>query len=138
MRVLATSIPGASYAEEHLDIPFDRVWGFVSDMETSMPRLITDFRSFRILDRSGDRLTARAVGLLGHRGRFEVDLRSGWCLMQSRFVVGGFAAVPEGEGTRFAGCGGLRLPGSRLLMASVGDRGAQRIVRRLRQYCAEG
>lgn len=136
MRVLAAGLPGVSYAEAHLDIPFDRVWDFVSDLETSLPALITDIRSFRVTDRAGDRLQARAVGLLGNRGRFTVELRSGWCLMQSRFVVGGMAAVPDGEGTLFAGCGGLRLPGGRLLLAAVGgDRGAQRVIRRLRRNC---
>jgi hypothetical protein len=34
--------------------------------------------------------------------------------MQSRFLIGGMAAVPEAEGTRFAFFGGLRLPGMRL------------------------
>jgi hypothetical protein len=137
MRVLAASIPGAAYAAEYVDIPFERVWAFVADLETSLPALITDIRSFRVHDRSaaGEHLTARAVGLLGNRGRFDVTLRPGWCLMQSRFVVGGMAAVPQGGGTLFAGCGGLRVPGSRLLMAAVGDRGAQRIVRRLWENC---
>jgi hypothetical protein len=35
--------------------------------------------------------------------------------MQSRFLIGGMAAVPEGAGTRFAFLGGLRLPGAKLL-----------------------
>lgn len=137
MRVLAAAIPGASYAEEHLDIPFDRLWSYVADLETSLPALITDIRSFRVLDASGEHLTARAVGLLGNRGRFDVTLRPGWCLMQSRFVIGGMAAVPQGAGTLFAGCGGLRIPGGRVLTAAVGDRGARRIIRRLRENCAE-
>lgn len=42
-------------------------------------------------------------------------LRPGWCLMQSRFLIFGMAAVPEGGGTRFAGLGALRVPGARLL-----------------------
>jgi hypothetical protein len=138
MRVLAASIPGVSYAEEYVDIPFERVWAYISDLEASIPALITDVRSFRVTGADGDRLTARAIGLLGNRGKFDVVLRPGWCVMQSRFVIGGMAAVPEGSGTRFAGCGGLRLPGSRLLMAAVGDRGAQQIIRRLRRNCPEG
>jgi hypothetical protein len=35
--------------------------------------------------------------------------------MQSRFLIGGMAAVPEGDVTRFAFLGGVRLPGMRLL-----------------------
>jgi hypothetical protein len=56
-------------------------------------------------------MTARARGRLGQRARFDVVLRPGRCLMQSRFLIGGMAAAPEGEGTRFAFLGGLRLPG---------------------------
>jgi hypothetical protein len=132
MKVLAASIPGASYAQEYLDIPFERVWAFAGDLETSLPALITDIRSFRIVGGSGEHLQALAVGLLGNRGRFDVTLRPGWCLMQSRFVIGGLAAVPQGEGTLFAACGGLRFAGA-LLKPWAGDRGAQRIIRRLRQ-----
>ena len=36
-------------------------------------------------------------------------------MMQSRFLIGGMAAVPEARGTRFSFLGGLRLPGMRLL-----------------------
>ena len=42
-------------------------------------------------------------------------LRPGWCVMQSRFLIGGMAAAPEGDATRFAFLGGLRLPGMRRL-----------------------
>jgi hypothetical protein len=44
-----------------------------------------------------------------------VVLRPSWCVMQSRFLIGGMAAVPEAGGTRFVFLGGLRLPGMRLL-----------------------
>jgi hypothetical protein len=135
LRVLAAAAPGVVYAEEYLDIPFDRVWDFVSDLERSIPALITDVRSFRVTVVDDTRSTARAVGLLGNRGVFDVMLRPGWCLMQSRFVIGGMAAVPEGRGTRFAGCGGLRIPGSRLVTAAVGERGVHRVIRRLTSYC---
>lgn len=143
MRVLAASIPGVTYAEAHLDIPFEQVWAYISDLESSMPALITDFRSFRITERavsrgaegeaeSEVRLKAKAVGLLGNRGAFDVILKPGWCLMQSRLVIGGMAATPDGDGTRFAGCGALRLPGSALLGKAVGSRSAERIIARLR------
>ena len=139
MRVLAASIPGVLYAEDHIDVPFERVWDYVRDVETSIPALITDVRSFRVVGRTDsaptageERLEARAVGLLGNRGAFDVILEPGWCLMQSRLVLGGLAAVPEGEGTRFAACGGLRFPGGRLLGRAVGARGAERVIARLR------
>jgi hypothetical protein len=139
MRVLAASIPGVVYAEEYVDVPFDRVWEFVADMETSIPALVTDVRSFRIVRRDGrgapsgeERFMAKAIGLLGNRGAFDVVLEPGWCLMQSRFVVGGMAATPEGGGTRFAGCGALRnLPGARLL-GRAAPHSAERIIAKVR------
>ena len=141
LRVLAASLPGVTYAEQYLDIPYQRVWAYVDDVETSIPTLITDVRSFRIVARDAagadpaeKRLTAKAIGLLGNRGTFEVVLKPGWCLMQSRLVIGGMAAVPEGDGTRFAGCGSLRLPGAGLLVKTVGTvGGAQRIITKLRR-----
>jgi hypothetical protein len=72
-------------------------------------------RTFEITASAGDRLQARARSRLGLRARFDVVLRPGWCLMQSRFLIFGMAAVPEPGGTRFAGLGALRIPGARLL-----------------------
>jgi hypothetical protein len=91
------------------------VWDAASDLEHELPRMITDLRSFEITSVQAERLTARARGRLGQRARFDVVLRPGWCVMQSRFLTGGMAATPEGEDTRFAFFGGLRFPGIRLL-----------------------
>ncbi|MEU8305663.1 hypothetical protein AB0C84_19075 [Actinomadura sp. NPDC048955] len=68
----------------------------------------------RIAHADGEHLEAIAVGRLGQRARFDVVLRPGWCWMQSRFLHGGMAAAPEGDGTRVALVGALRLPGMRL------------------------
>ncbi|MFB7468977.1 hypothetical protein ACFCZ1_36765 [Streptomyces sp. NPDC056224] len=111
LRVIARTTPGAAFAEDLLDAPFDRVWDLARDLEGQLPRLVTDIRSFTVTSAAGERLEARARSPLGMRARFDIVLRPGWCLMQSRFVVGGMAAVPEGDGTRFAFFGGLRLPG---------------------------
>ncbi len=115
MRVIAAATPGAAYAEKLIPAPFTAVWELVSDLEHELPRMITDLRSFEITSAPGERMTARASGRLGQRARFDIVLRPGWCVMQSRFLVGGMAAVPEAGGTRFAFLGGLRLPGMRLL-----------------------
>lgn len=115
MRVLAAATPGVAYAEKLIPARFDAVWETASDLEHQLPRMITDLRSFEITGARGERMTARARGRLGQRARFDVVLRPGWCVMQSRFLIGGMAAAPEGEGTRFAFLGGLRLPGIRLL-----------------------
>lgn len=139
MRVLAASIPGVVHGEAHINASFDRVWAFIHDVEISIPALITDVRSFRVVEHSDsptaegeERLKAKAVGLLGNRGAFDVILEPGWCLMQSRLVIGGMAAVPEGDGTRFTVCGGLRFPGGRFLAKAVGKRGAERVIGKLR------
>jgi hypothetical protein len=115
MRVLAAAIPGVAYAERLIPAPFSAVWDAASDLEHQLPRMITDLRSFEITSARGERMTARARGRLGQRASFDVVLRPGWCLMQSRFLIGGMAAAPEGESTRFAFLGGLRLPGIRLI-----------------------
>ena len=115
LRVIAAATPGAAYAEEHIPAPFTAVWELASDLEHELPRMVTDLRSFEITSARGERMTARASGRLGQHARFDVVLRPGWCVMQSRFLIGGMAAVPEAGGTRFAFLGGLRLPGMRLL-----------------------
>jgi hypothetical protein len=114
LRVIAAATPGVAYAEELIPAPFSAVWELASDLELELPRMITDLRSFEITSARGERMTARASGRLGQRARFDVVLRPGWCMMQSRFLIGGMAAVPEAGGTRFAFLGGLRLPGIRL------------------------
>lgn len=115
LRVIAAATPGAIYAEEHIPAPFDAVWAVASDLEAEVPRIITDVATFTVTASDPGRLEARARSRLGLRARFDVVLRPGWCLMQSRFLVFGMAAVPEAGGTRFAGLGALRLPGARLL-----------------------
>jgi hypothetical protein len=115
MRVLAAATPGVAYAEKLIPAPFNTVWEAASDLEHELPRMVTDLRSFEITSALGDRMIAHARGRLGQRARFDVVLRPGWCVMQSRFLIGGMAAVPEVGGTRFAFLGGLRLPGMRLL-----------------------
>ncbi|HET9968106.1 MAG TPA: hypothetical protein VFQ68_07695 [Streptosporangiaceae bacterium] len=115
MRVLAATIPGVAYAEELIPAPFSAVWDTASDLEHELPRMITDLRAFEITSARGERMTARARGRLGQRASFDVVLRPGWCVMRSRFLIGGMAAIPEGEGTRFAFLGGIRLHGIRLL-----------------------
>jgi hypothetical protein len=114
LRVLAAAIPGTVYAEDVTAADFATVWALLSDLEHELPQLITDLRSFTITSAVGERLEASARGRLGQRARFDVVLRPGWCVMQSRFLTGGLAAEPDGTGTRVAFFGGLRFPGARL------------------------
>ncbi|MCX4714895.1 hypothetical protein OG818_03660 [Streptomyces virginiae] len=138
LRVIARATPGTTFAERPVDAPFDRVWGLVRDLEHQMPLMIGDIRSFTVTSAVGERLEAMARSPLGMRARFDIVLRPGWCLMRSRFVIGGMAAVAEGDGTRLAFFGGLRLPGIRLaqpvlrpLMAPLGARALGRLTDQL-------
>ncbi|MFG2974790.1 hypothetical protein ACGFYY_17615 [Streptomyces sp. NPDC048331] len=138
LRVIARGTPGTGFAERLVDAPFERVWGLVSDLEHQMPLMIGDIRSFTVTSAAGERLEARARSPLGMRARFDIVLRPGWCLMQSRFLIGGMAAVAERDGTRLAFFGGLRLPGIRAadpllrpLMAPPAARALGRLTARL-------
>lgn len=102
LQVLAASMPGATYDEAIVHAPSEQVWGLVSDMDTSMPLLFANFRSWRTIEHHGEHLRAVAVGHLGLRGVFEITLKPGICIMQDRRFVGGLAAMPNVGGTRFA------------------------------------
>jgi hypothetical protein len=142
LRVLAATVPGAfQHREIVLPVPVDRVWAVASDLEQELPRQLSTVRSFRYTDGfsgsagagTSERRRAHAVGRFGQRADFEVVLRPGWCLMQSRFVLGAMAAVPEGDGTRFATLGGFRFPGARLLSPLTGLLG-DAAIRRFAQH----
>jgi hypothetical protein len=120
-------------AETVLPAGFEQVWSVISDVENEFPGLVPDVRSLHIISRDGDRLRVQVHGRSGLRAPFEMILRPGWCLMQSRFLVFGMAAVPDGEHTRFGYLAGLRLPGKRLigpLLAPVQRRLARVVLRR--------
>lgn len=120
LRVLAAAIPGAAVAERVLDAPFDAVWETVADLEhvngieifVGSPHI----RSRRPdPETGGERLELEyKVRPLGKREVLDVDLRPGWCFMQSQLGIAAMAAVAEGERTRFAHLEAVRLPGRRL------------------------
>jgi hypothetical protein len=140
LRVLAVAIRAPMHVEEVVEAPFDRVWSVAGDLEAELPQLISTMRSFTMLDRTGDGdFRARAVSTLGHRADFDVVLQPGWCLMQSRYVIGGMAAVPAGEHTRFAVLGASRLVRGRPALRLLGPTGralGRRMIARLRHRLA--
>jgi len=102
MRALASALPHCAVREIIFDAPFDRVWDFISDLENNTPRFEKTVARLEILNRSGDSLRIRARMSIGLRTDFDVILRPGWCLMDSRFGQIGMAARPEGNlKTRF-------------------------------------
>jgi hypothetical protein len=133
LHVLHAALPGTMLAETVLPVGFDEVWSVIGDVERNFPGLVPDVRSIRILDRDGERLRAFVRGRSGLRAPFDMILRPGWCLMQSRWLVFGMAATPAGDHTRFGYLAGLRLPGRRLvppLLAPVQRRLARSVLRR--------
>ena len=120
LRVLAAAIPGAAVAEDVLDAPFDAVWAGATDFEHvgGIEILIKNPRiTYREPDpeTGGERVKVQyKIRPLGIKDEIDVDLRPGWCWMQSDMAVAAMAAVPEGERTRFAHLEAVRLPGKRL------------------------
>jgi hypothetical protein len=119
LRVLA-SARGGLYVEGLIAAPFEAVWAVASDLEGELPRYLPDVRWLRVTATAGDRLEARARSRLGLRARFDVVRRPGWCLLQSRFLIGGIAATPDGQGSRVAFLGAFRVPGWRFLRPLLG------------------
>lgn len=108
LRILAESLPHVALAERVYDVSFERLWGFVGDLERSAPVIELGIARAAILEREGDRLVVETRNALGLPLRFDVELRPGWCLMQHRLGDVGMAAAPEGDGTRFAHFEGAR------------------------------
>jgi hypothetical protein len=115
LRVLQASLPGTMLAETLLADGFDQVWSVLGDVENGFPGLVPDVRSIRVVAREGERMRLVVQGRSGLRAPFEMILRPGWCLMQSRWLVFGMAAVPAGDHTRFGYLAGVRLPGKRFI-----------------------
>lgn len=117
LRVLAAGLPGAAVVEAHLDAPFDRFWGWLSDLERSVPTFDDDVSRLRVVRRvddplGGERLrirTGNTAAALWIPAILDVHLAPGWCWMASRpqLYVVGMAAEPDGAGTRFALLEGL-------------------------------
>ncbi len=136
LRALAAAIPGSAVTETVIAAPFDVVWAVASDLEVELPHFVTDVCSVRVTPGPSDRSVAVILGHSGLRGRFDVVLRPGWCLMQSRFVIGAMAATPAGDATSFAFLAALRLPAARTLspLLRAGGRPlGSRTARRFRQ-----
>lgn len=101
MRALASGLPHVAVAETIFETDFESLWGFVADLETQTPRFEGAVSRIRILEQAGDHIVLESKGPVAALSpwiRFEVVLRPGWCLMQSRFGRVGMAARPEGPG----------------------------------------
>jgi hypothetical protein len=134
LRVLAAAVPGAVVAEATIDTPYEQVWAVAADLERELPAYLPEVRSLRITRADGDRLQAHARGYAGLRARFDIVLRPGWCVMRSRFLLGGMAAVADGDHTRFAFLAGMQIPAQQLAapaLRAIGGRAAPRVLANL-------
>jgi hypothetical protein len=132
LRVLRSTLRAPLYAETRFAAAPGDVWSVAGDLPDLLPRWIRTMRSFDYLQDDPAAATRQAVAVsrIGHRAVFDVALERGWCLMQSRHVIGGMAAVPDGDGTRFAVLGGVRGPLPRvrgLLFVPFGPMSARRM-----------
>ena len=134
LRVLHAALPGTALAETVVPAAFDTVWPELSDLEGSFLDYAPGITTIRLSDRHGDRMRAHVRDRLGLRAPFDVVLRPGWCVMQSRFVVFGMAAAPAatpaGAGTRIGYLIGLRLPLVRRPLAACAAPLARALLRR--------
>jgi hypothetical protein len=143
-RVLAMSVPGAAWAEDVLDAPFDAVWTWLTDLEVSVPRFDSQVDALRVRDRwtEGDaqrlRITASSMGV---RIPFDVRLEEGFCIMKAaaRLYVVVMAAEPEdgGRSTRYFHLEGVPLPGARMLRRYI-QRGVDADLRNLARLARQG
>ncbi|MFI8084658.1 SRPBCC family protein [Kitasatospora sp. NPDC086009] len=142
LHVIAAVTPGAAVREALIDAPFERVWAAAADLEEGLPRWLPDIRSVRVAGSPADgRTEALVTGHTRLRARFDVELTPGWCLMRSRFLLGGMAARAEAGGTRFAFLGAFRLPGAGLLdraLRPATDPLARRSLERFERLVREG
>ena len=113
LRVMAAGLPNVVLDEAVFDAPIERVWGLAGDLVNGTPQVELAVRSSQIVREQGDRLELDVRTAIGTRMRFDVELRFGWCLMQSRNSLIGMAAIEEdaGRSTRFAHFEGSRVLG---------------------------
>lgn len=121
LKVLAAGVRGAHITEAYVDAPFERVWSLLGDLENGFGQIVTDMEHLRVVHRRGERVEALARSRFGPRARLRGVQRPGWCWLQSRFLLIGAAATPEGSGTRVAFTGGVRIP-TRAALIPVGVR----------------
>uniref|UniRef100_UPI002F917DEF SRPBCC family protein n=1 Tax=Streptomyces melanogenes TaxID=67326 RepID=UPI002F917DEF len=131
LHALAGGIRGAHVTEAHIEAPFEQVWALLGDLEGTFGQIVPDMERLRVVRRQGERVEALARSKYGMRARLRGVQRPGWCWLQSRFLLLGVAATPDGPGTRVAFTGGVRLPTRAALVPLGVRREGSRSVQRL-------
>jgi hypothetical protein len=102
LRVLAAVLPGVALVERIIPTSYGEFWTTMANLEDSVPRIEPLVRSLQVLTREGEKLTALVRSRFGVSLEFDIELRDGWCWMQSPAYLVGMAATAEGEATRYA------------------------------------
>ncbi|MFC7257622.1 hypothetical protein [Streptomyces lutosisoli] len=131
LRVLAAGVRGAHVTEGFVTAPYDRVSALLGDLEGAFARITPDMRGLRVVRRDGVRVEVLVRSKYGMRARLRGEQRPGWCWLQSRFLLIGVAAAPDGDGTRVAFTGGVRVPGRAALVPLGVRREGECSLRRL-------
>lgn len=131
LHALVGGIRGAHVTEAHIEAPFEQVWALLGDLEGTFGQIVPDMERLRVVRRQGERVEALARSKYGMRARLRGVQRPGWCWLQSRFLLLGVAATPDGPGTRVAFTGGVRLPTRAALVPLGVRREGSRSVQRL-------
>ncbi|GLZ77391.1 hypothetical protein Afil01_21980 [Actinorhabdospora filicis] len=138
LRILAAGVPGAAVTERVVAAPFEEVWALVADFEDGFGRFEPDMRDVTVSKVDGERVELLARSRFGMRARLSGVHRPGWFWAQSRFLLIGVAAHPEGEGTRVALTGGIRIPGRAALVPFGVRRAARGSLDRLEALLSPG
>jgi hypothetical protein len=134
LHALAAGISGASVTEGVVAAPFERVWAHIADLEGGFGDFEPDMKRLTVIRAEEGRVEALAVSRYGMRAHLRGNLRPGWCWLQSRFLLIGVAAVPDGpERTRVALTGGVRIPGRAALIPLGVKQSGQKSLRLLQR-----
>ncbi len=105
LQVLAAVLPGVHLEAREVDLPFERVWSFLTDLETNVPRFDRDVASVRVTRREANRLRIVTRTRHGLVVPFRVEIESGFMLMQAparAYVVALAAHALDAGRTRYA------------------------------------
>lgn len=117
LEVLAAVLPGVHLERRDVDLPFERVWAFMSDIERNVPRFDRDVASVRVTHRHENRLRIVTRTRRGLVIPFRVKIERGFMLMQAparAYVVGSAARALGADRTTYAHLEGVPRPVGRI------------------------
>ena len=117
LEVLAAVLPGVHLEWRDVDLPFERVWTFMSDIERNVPRFDRDVASVRVTHRHENRLRIVTRTRRGLVVPFRVEIERGLHAdagAAHAYVVGSAAHSLDERRTRFAHLEGVPRPVGRL------------------------